>query len=172
MGLLSAHETIVWQLFQKGNSTSEIADERKVENWSPSYVSRVLNRARKKIEKILREHAMSHRLEIESMLNEKGLLIGYDYQTNSQVFLIFTVALGIVVWYKHADWMGKLCPDCPKKDECRETLDSIIEEYDIKLRPDEEALHMTEQAIAIFNKLAAKEVPLYKRKEETKEVGR
>lgn len=117
---------------------------------------------------------MSHRLDIESMLNEKGLLIGYDYQTNSQVFLIFTVALGIVVWYKHADRIGKLCPDCPKRDECRETLDTIIEEYNITLRPDEEALHMTEQSIAKFNKIAAKEVPLYKhkRKEETKEVGR
>ncbi len=174
MGLLSAHETIVWQLFHKGKSTSEIADDSKTENWNPSYVSRVLNRARKKIDKALREHATSHRLDIESVLDYKGLLIGYDYQTNSEVFLIFTVNLGIVVWYKHADWVGKLCPDCPKKDECRETLDTIIKEYNLKLRPDEEALYMTEQSLEIFYKLAAKEVPRYKHKQkvETKEVGR
>ncbi|MFX0069215.1 MAG: hypothetical protein ACFE7I_09100 [Candidatus Hodarchaeota archaeon] len=170
MSLLSAHETIVWELFHKGKSTSEIADVHKNENWSPSYVSRVLNRARKKIEKALRNHAVSHRLDIESVLDYKGLLIGYDYQTASQVFLIFTLALGIVVWYKHADWSGKLCPDCPKRDECRETLDTIIKEYDIKLRPDEETLHMTEQSVTVFHKLAAKEVPRYRRKEEPKEV--
>jgi len=40
-----------------------------------------------------------------------------------------------------------------------------MEEYDIKLRPDEVQLHMTRQSIAIFNKLGAKEVPRYKRKE-------
>jgi len=161
MGLLSTHESIVWEQFQMGKSTGEIASES--DNWSPSYVSRVLNRGRKKIEKVLREHATSHRLDIESVLDYKGLLIGYDYQTNSNVFLSFTVTLGIVVWYKHTDWAGKLCPDCPKQKECRETLDTIIKEYNIKLRPEEEALHMTDQSLAIFNKLAAKEFPRYKR---------
>jgi len=32
------------------------------------------------------------------------------------------------------------------------------------LRADEKQLYMTEQSIAIFNKLAAKETPRYKRK--------
>jgi hypothetical protein len=45
-------------------------------------------------------------------------------------------------------------------------LDAIKDEYNIKLRPDEEQLYMTEQSVAIFNKLAAKEVPRYKRKDE------
>lgn len=188
MGLLSADETIVWQRFQAGQSTTEIAleSERMItllkqrgirkENskaeWDSSYVSRVLNRTRKKIKKTLQELALSHRLDIESILDYHGLLIGYDYQTNSKVFLIFTVDLGIVVWYKHADWLGKLCPNCPKKDECRETLDTILEEYNLKLRPDEEVLHMTEQSLEIFEKLAAKEIPRYRRKHETKEVDR
>ena len=179
MGLLSAHEEKVWQLFQAGYSTSEIPEQVPEEDWKSTYVSRVLNRARSKIEKALKEHAHSHRLDVESIQDYKGLLRGYDYQANAQVFMVFTIKLGIVVWYKHDSYAGKLCdgmsfgrPDaqagdpCPKYDECRETLDVIMEEYNIGLRPDEEELYMTEQSIAIFNKLAAKEVPRYRRKEE------
>jgi hypothetical protein len=59
-----------------------------------------------------------------------------------------------------------LCPDCPKESECREILDTILEEYNIQLRPDEEELLMTQQSIAILNKLAAKQIPRYKRKKE------
>ena len=178
MGLLSAHEEIVWGEFQKGKSTGEIADESE-EGWSPAYVSRVLNRARKKIAKALRDHAESHRLDIESLQDYKGLLIGFDYQANAQVYMVFTKKLGIIVWYKHDSYAGKLCDGtpfgsarptepgpCPKNSECRETLDTIMQEYNIQLRPDEVQLYMTEQSIAIFSKLAAKEVPRYKRKEE------
>ena len=163
MGLLSSHESIVWQEFQMGKSTSSIAEEHKAEAWSPAYVSRVLNRARKKIAKALKEHANSHRLDIETLLDYKGLLIGFDYQTSAQVYIIFTEKLGTIVWYKHDSYAGKLCPDCPKEDECRETLDTIIHEHNIQLRTDEKQLYMTEQSIAIFNKLAAKETPRYKR---------
>jgi len=163
MGLLSSHESIVWQEFQMGKSTSSIAEEHKAEAWSPAYVSRVLNRARKKIAKALKEHANSHRLDIETLPDYKGLLIGFDYQTSAQVYIIFTEKLGTIVWYKHGSYAGKLCPDCPKEDECRETLDTIIHEHNIQLRDDEKQLYMTDQSIAIFNKLAAKETPRYKR---------
>jgi hypothetical protein len=165
MGLLSAHEAIVWARFQKGESTSEIAEESGEEKWTPAYVSRVLNRARNKIEKALRNHANSHRLDIQSVQDYKGLLIGFDYQANAEVYMVFTIELGIIVWYKHDSYSGKLCPECPKESECRETLDTIMKEYNITLRPDEEKLYMTQQSLAIFNKLAAKEVPRYKRKE-------
>jgi hypothetical protein len=163
LGLLSSHESIVWQEFQKGKNTSAIAEEYKAEAWSPAYVSRVLNRARKKIAKTLKEHANSHRLDIETLLDYKGLLIGYDYQTSSQVYIVYTEKLGAIVWFKHDSYAGKLCPECPKVKECRETLDTIIEEYDISLRAEEKQLFMTEQSVAIFNKLAAKETPRYKR---------
>ena len=163
MGLLSTHELIVWQEFQTGKNTSSIAAAHKIESWSPAYVSRVLNRARRKISKTLKEHANSHRLDIETLLDYKGLLIGFDYQTSSQVYIIFTEKFGTVVWYKHDSYAGKLCPICPKEEECRETLDTITREHDIQLRADEKRLYMTEQSIAIFNKLAAKETPRYKR---------
>jgi hypothetical protein len=155
----------VWKKFHSGKSTSGIADESE-EEWSPSYVSRVLNRARKKVAEALEEHAKSHRLDIESLLDYKGLLIGFDYQANAQVYIVFTEKLGIIVWYKHDSYAGKLCPDCPKESECREILDTILEEYSITLRPDEEGLLMTQQSIAILNKLAAKQIPRYKRKKE------
>jgi len=163
MGLLSRDESPVWQEFQKGKNTSAIAEYHTADGWSAAYVSRVLNRARKKIAKALKEHANSHRLEIESLLDYKGLLIGFDYQTSSQVYIIFTEKLGTVVWYKHDSYAGKLCPECPKEAECRETLDTIIQEHNIQLRDDEKQLYMTAQSIAIFNKLAAKETPRYKR---------
>ena len=163
MGLLSTHESIVWQEFQKGKNTSSIAATHKKDAWSPAYVSRVLNRARKKIAKTLKEHANSHRLDIETLLDYKGLLIGFDYQTNTQVYIIFTEKNGIIVWYEHDSYAGKLCPNCPKEEECRETLDNITNEYGIQLRNDEKQIYMTEQSIAIFNKLAAMETPRYKR---------
>lgn len=162
MSLLSNHETTVWREFQNGKTTSEIAEENP--DWTPAYTSRVLNRAREKISKALQEHAKSHRLDVESLQDYKGLLIGFDYQANTQVYMIYTEEEGIVVWYRHDSYAGKLCPECPKEAECRETLDTIINEYGIELRPDEEELHMTRQSIAIFNKLAAKEIPRYKRR--------
>jgi hypothetical protein len=163
MGLLSPDEEIVWQQFQKGQATRDIASASNKESWSVSYVSRVLNRARKKIAKVLQESARSHRLDIESLQDYKGLLIGFDYQANAQVYIVFTIKMGLVVWYKHESYAGKLCQDCPKQNECRQTLDAITKEYGITLRPDETALPMTEQSIAIFNKLAAKEIPRYQR---------
>jgi hypothetical protein len=165
MGLLSKHESIVWKEFQKGKPTSDIADESE-EEWSPAYVSRVLSRTRQKIAKALEEHANSHRLDIESLLDYKGLLMGFDYQANAQVHIVFTEKLGIIVWYKHDSYAGKLCPECPKESECREILDTIVKEYNIALRPDEKELLMTQQSIAILNKLAAKEIPRYKRSKE------
>jgi hypothetical protein len=168
MGLLSNHESIVWQDFHNGKSSAMIADEREEESWSPAYVSRVLNRARKKISKALREHANSHRLDVESLLDYKGMLIGFDYQANAQVYIVYTEGLGIIVWYRHEDYAGKLCPECPKEAECREALDTISWEYKISLRPDEESLPMTKLSTAILNKLAAKEIPRYKRKRVTR----
>lgn len=165
MGLLSNHEAIVWREFHRGRSTSMIADELVEEGWSPSYVSRVLNRARKKIARALKNHANSHRLDVESLLDYNGLLIGFDYQANAPVYIVYTEKLGIIVWYRHESYAGKLCPSCPKEDECRETLDTVIDEYHMELRPDEEGLPMTQQSTAIFHKLAAKEVPRYKRSE-------
>ncbi len=162
MGSLSKDESIVWLEFQKGKNTSLIAEEHT--EWTPAYVSRVLNRAKEKIAKTLKEHANSHRLDIETLLDTKGLLIGFDYQTSTQVYMVFTEKLGVIVWYKHSSYAGKLCPQCPKEADCKETLDTIIEEHNLQLRPDEKKLTMTEQALIIFNKLAAKESPRYKRK--------
>ncbi|MBD3157594.1 MAG: hypothetical protein GF309_02285 [Candidatus Lokiarchaeota archaeon] len=201
--LLSVHESVVWWLFQHNNSTSQIAEEfanqktasdyvyglfkdsdldseqkgiESIQFKDTQYVSRVLNRARGKIEDTLRNHAQTHRLDIESVQDYKGLLIGFDYQASTPVYIVFTMKRGVVIWYKHDSYAGKLCdgtpfrePEdsqsdpCPKKGECREVLDTIIEEYDIELRPDERDLYMTKQSIAIFNKLAAKEIPRYKR---------
>ncbi len=164
MGLLSSDESIVWQEFQKGKNTSAIAEEHTAVSWSPAYVSRVLNRAREKIAKSLKEHANSHRLDIESVLDYKGLLIGFDYQTSAQVFITFTVKLGTIVWYKHDSYGGRLCSECPKEIDCGETLGVILQEDNIQLRPEEKQLCLTDQAIVVFNKLAAKESPRYKRK--------
>ncbi len=130
------------------------------------YVSRVLNRAREKIEKTLRDHANSHRLDVESILDYKGLLIGFDYQANAQVYIVYTMKSGVIVWYRHDSYAGKLCPECPKESECRDALDAIMTEYGITLRSDEEKLYMTQQSIAIFSKLAAKEAPRYRRRED------
>lgn len=166
MGLLSNHESIVWKAFQQGKPTSTIAEEHEDENWSATYVSRVLNRARRKIANELQEHADSHRLDVESLLDYKGLLIGFDYQANAPVYIVYTEKLGIIVWYQHDSYAGKMCPECPKETECREILDTLMEEYNLTLRPEQQKLYMTEQSIAILNKLAAKEIPRYKRKEE------
>ncbi len=163
MDSLSPDEQLVWRQFQQGKSTSEVAQTSKKESWSVAYVSRVLNRARKKIANALLTHAKSHRLDVESLLDYHGLLIGFDYQANTQVFIVYTIQLGVIVWYKHDSYGGKPCPDCPKQAECKETISTIIEEYGIRLRPDEEKLPITQQAIAVFNKLAAKEIPRYQR---------
>jgi hypothetical protein len=161
MGSLSKDESIVWLDFQKGKTTSAIAQEHP--EWTSAYVSRVLNRAREKIAKTLKEHATSHRLDIETLLDYKGLLIGFDYQTSSQVYIVYTEKLGVVIWYKHDSYGGKLCAECPKEKDCQETLDAVTGEYNLTLRPDEKQLPLTQQATAVFNKLAAKESPRYKR---------
>jgi hypothetical protein len=163
MGLLSSHESTVWREFQSGKSTGAISEAHASEEWSPAYVSRVLNRARKKITDELKAHASSHRLDVESVLDYKGMLIGFDYQANSQVYIVYTMRLGVVVWYRHESYSGKLCPDCPKEGDCAEALEAIEEEYDLALRPDERALPMTQRSTAVFNKLAAKEAPRYRR---------
>ncbi|MCW4048145.1 MAG: hypothetical protein NWE89_00260 [Candidatus Bathyarchaeota archaeon] len=162
MGLLSTHEAKVWQEFQKGKPTGIISEESE-EEWTPAYVSRVLNRARRKRSEALEGHALSHRLDVENLLDYKGLLIGFDYQANAQVYIVNTEALDIIVWYKHEFYGGEPCPRCPKESECMDTLQVVVNEYSLELRPDEMGLPMTERSIAIFNKQAAKESPRYQR---------
>jgi hypothetical protein len=166
MGLLSKHESTVWKQFHQGNSTSEIAENNPEDNWTPAYTSRVLNRARNKIRKTLEEHAKSHRLDISSVQDYKGLLIGFDFQANTRVFIIYTEKHGTIVWYKHDSYGGKMCHECPSEGECRESLSAIIEEYNLPMRPDELELPMTELSLEVFNRLAAKEIPRYRRKNE------
>jgi len=164
MGLLSKHESTVWTQFHQGYSTSEIAEKNTDEKWTPAYTSRVLNRARGKIRKTLEEHAKSHRLDITSIQDYKGILIGFDFQANTQVYIVYTEKQGVLVWYKHDSYGGKLCNECPSEGECRETLDTIVHEYNLALRPEEQVLPMTELSIIVFNRLAAKEIPRYRRK--------
>ncbi len=164
MGLLSNHENTVWTQFHKGHSTSEIAENASKENWTPAYTSRVLNRARRKIRKTLENQAKSHRLDITSVQDYKGLLIGFDFQANTQVYIVYTEKHSTIVWYKHDSYGGKMCHECPSESECRESLNTIKDEYNLSLRPEELELPMTELSVIIFNRLAAKEIPRYRRK--------
>ncbi len=164
MGLLSKHESTVWTQFHQGYSTSEIAENNTEEKWTPAYTSRVLNRARGKIRKTIEDHAKSHRLDIISIQDYKGILIGFDFQANTQVYIVYTEKQGVLVWYRHDSYGGKLCHECPSEEECRETLDTIAHEYNLVLRSEEHTLPMTELSIIVFNRLAAKEIPRYRRK--------
>jgi len=165
---------------------SRISDPRKAEKekenirrmqfTSSAYVSRVLTRAKSKIEDSLKQHANSHRLDIENVNGEKGILTGFDYQANTNVYIVFTLGLGVIIWYEHTNYGGKLCDgtpfdplvqtdgkQCPKVEECRETLDTILKEYNLTLNPKEEEMYMTQQSIRIFGKLGAKQLPRYQR---------
>ena len=143
---------------------------------SAAYVSRVLSRAKSKIEDSLKQHANSHRLDTENVNGERGILTGFDYQANTNVYIVFTLKLGVIVWYEHSNYGGKLCDgtpvnpraksdgkQCPKLEECRETLDTILGEYNLTMNPKEEEMYMTEQSIRIFGKLGAKQLPRYQR---------
>jgi len=149
---------------------------RKIQFSSAAYVSRVLSRAKSKIEDALKQHANSHRLDIENVDGEKGILTGFDYQANTNVYIVFTLKLGVIIWYEHTNYGGKLCDGtpfssqaksdgkpCPKVDECRETLDVILKEHGLTLNPKEEDMYMTEQSTRIFGKLGAKQLPRYQR---------
>jgi len=149
---------------------------REIQFSSSAYVSRVLSRAKSKIEDNLKQHANSHRLDTENVDGEKGLLTGFDYQANTNVYIVFTLGYGVIVWYEHTNYGGKLCDGspydsqqksdglpCPKLEECRETLDAVLHEYDLKMNPKEEAMYMTEQSVRIFGKLGTKQLPRYQR---------
>lgn len=149
---------------------------RKIQFSSAAYVSRVLSRAKTKIEDTLKQQANSHRLDTENVDGEKGILTGFDYQANTNVYIVFTLKLGVIIWYEHSNYGGKLCDGtpatpqaksdgkpCPKVEECRETLDVILREYNLALNPKEEEMYMTEQSNRIFSKLGAKQLPRYQR---------
>jgi hypothetical protein len=149
---------------------------RSVQFTSAAYVSRVLSRAKLKIEDTLKQHANSHRLDIENVDGEKGILTGFDYQASTNVYIVFTLGLGVIIWYEHSSYGGKLCDgtpadplkksdgkQCPKLEECRETLDTILKEYNLTLNPMEEEMYMTQQSVRIFGKLGAKQLPRYQR---------
>jgi hypothetical protein len=149
---------------------------RRMQFTSAAYVSRVLSRAKSKIEDTLKQHANSHRLDTENVDGEKGILTGFDYQANTNVYIVFTLGLGVIIWYEHTNYGGKLCDgtpfdpqkrsdgkQCPKLEECRETLDTILKEYNLTLNPKEEEMYMTQQSIRIFGKLGAKQLPRYQR---------
>ncbi len=168
------------EIDEKINDSKKAQEEkekiRRMQFSSAAYVSRVLSRAKSKIEDTLKQHANSHRLDTENVDGEKGILTGFDYQANTNVYIVFTLKLGVIVWYEHSNYGGKLCDgtpvnqraksdgkQCPKLEECRETLDTILGEYNLSLNPKEEEMYMTEQSVRIFGKLGAKQLPRYQR---------
>lgn len=167
---------VIDEKFSGKKAQEEKKKLREIEFSSSAYVSRVLSRAKSKIEESLKQHANSHRLDIETVDGESGILTGFDYQANTNVYIVFTLGYGVIVWYEHTNYGGKLCDGspynsqqksdespCPKREECRETLDAILNEYNLKLNPKEEDMYMTEQSVRIFGKLGTKPLPRYQR---------
>lgn len=61
----------------------------------------------------------------EILKNNLGVLTGFDYRLNTQVYIIYTVEKGIFVWYEHH------CNDrCMK--QCNELLELLKSEHNIK----------------------------------------
>ncbi len=139
---LTERQMQIWRMYTKGLSSSDIA---KALNVSRQFIHKTLRILESKIYNGLIGVAKANKVEIREIDIKKGFLRGYSPEFRTEVFVTFSVANGIQVWYRHP----ANCRTCSMREECRRMLREEAKERGITLESEEPG----DMAEELFNKL-------------------
>jgi hypothetical protein len=145
-GYLTSYQAMVWDLFRRGLSQTEIAKDLEV---SRQAIHKTVNKANKKVLKALLDTAEINKLDVRRVDPVKGMLVGYSQGFDSRVFLTYGPKNGVQLWYDH---QGQ-CEDCRKREECTSKLLETAEEWKVDLTEEEKTLPPTLLAERLFSEV-------------------
>lgn len=148
-GYLTAYQGLIWDLYRKGLSQTQIASKLEV---SRQAVHKTLNKANNRVLRALLDTAQVNKLDIGKVDPAKGVLVGYSPGFHSRVFLIYSSKNGMQLWYEH---QGQ-CNGCQRREECTRKLLETAKEWEVDLTKEETALPPTLLAERLFSGVAGK----------------
>jgi transcriptional regulator len=122
-------QNLIWLRRRQKNRPSEIAKDLKM---SRPYVSIEQKKAEDRIKNLMEHAASVNRVTIERMSARYGIAEGYCHATDSKTYITYSPKIGVLSWYEH---VGD-CGTCDIKDQCKETLQTLAEEWEIPAPPD------------------------------------
>ena len=146
-GYLTAYQGLIWDLYRKGLSQTQIASKLEV---SRQAVHKTLNKANNRVLRALLDTAQVNKLDIKKVDPTKGFLVGYSPGFRSRVFLIYSSKNGVQLWYEH---QGQ-CDGCQRHEECTRHLLETANEWEVDLTKEETMLPPTLIAEKLFSKVA------------------
>ena len=132
---------------KQANFVTEIPDTR--------YVSKLKSTGLKKIHKSLLELSKTLRLDIKDPPKKykdkiKACIHGLNFIINTEIFIIYTLQEGPIVWYKHN---SNTCKECKPNGKCVITLELILKERGLELPSEVQKEDIDEQAKWVFQSI-------------------
>ncbi len=141
---LTSRETSIWDLRRRSNTQSDIG---RLLGISRQAAHKSLAQIDVKVEQAFNEAAKTNNLEIRRIDLVNGLMEAYSPTHRLPVFVSFSQANGLRVWYMHE---GN-CASCGYEKECRIYLQKEAKERNASLSPEESDLPPTLLALKVFN---------------------
>ena len=146
-GRLTTYQGLVWNLYRKGLSQTQIASKLEV---SRQAIHKTLNKASSRVLRSLLDTAQINKLDVIKFDPAKGILVGYSPGFRSRVFLIYSSKNGVQLWYEHK---GQ-CEGCPRREDCTRKLLGTAKEWEVDISKEETMLPPTLLAEKLFSKVA------------------
>jgi hypothetical protein len=109
----------IWNLKRNEKTGQEIAKEINVD---PSFVSRSIKEANKRIKKLLKEVGKMNKIKLDLISGELGIARGHSHIFDITAYITFSPINGLQVWYEHK---GE-CTNCEESTEC---LSLLLQEF-------------------------------------------
>jgi hypothetical protein len=103
-------------------------------------------RAEGRIKKLIEHAASVNRVKIERMSVRYGIAEGFCHTYDSQTFIVYSPKIGVQNWYVHQG----VCGTCDLENQCKETLRTLAEEWEIGIPPD---MPPTELGVFLFDNI-------------------
>ena len=120
---------LIWLRRRQKEKPSVIAKDMKV---SRPFVTMAQKRAESRIDKLLQHAASINRVKIEHLNAKYGIVKGYCHTHDATTYIVYSPTIGLRTWYVHK---GD-CGTCEILDQCRNTLQTLGEEWEIPLPDD------------------------------------
>ena len=136
----------IWRMRRDGSSLAEIARKLGITRQA---VHKNIGIVDTLVSQTLKSVASAAKIDIRHIDLDKGILLGYSYETENRVIITFSTRHGAQIWHHHS---GK-CLECASNDSCMNLLLGEAEERGIALTEKEKMMPPTDLARAIFSKV-------------------
>ena len=122
----------------------EIADKKKI---STASVSKTLKNVNSRIEELLKSAASSNKIKLDILSSKQGYARGYSPPLKIRVYITYSPANGIQLWYDHKG----SCEMCEVLNGCRDLLIKEFKEREIEIP--HKAIRPSDLSALLFSKI-------------------